>query len=50
MNGRTVVHVTHSPDTPPRAGRVLTLDQGRLSQQISHITAAPAVQLSAVTR
>jgi ATP-binding cassette, subfamily C, bacterial CydD len=53
MAGRTVVHVTHRFTGHPACGtgRVLTLDQGRLSQPIVHLTAAHAApQLSAVTR
>jgi ATP-binding cassette, subfamily C, bacterial CydD len=55
MAGRTVVHVTHRFTGHPapgasRASRVLTLDQGILSQPIVHMTAAHAApRLSAVT-
>ena len=55
MAGRTVVHVTHRFTGQPAAGasrnsRVLTLDQGRLSQPIGRLAAAHAApELSAVT-
>ena len=46
--GRTVIQVSHAPDHAA-ASRVLTLDQGRLTQVLSPMAVRPAPELLAVS-
>jgi len=48
MAGRTVLQVTHSPELASAATRLLTLTDGRLSQQIAPVH--PAALLAAIDR
>jgi ATP-binding cassette subfamily C protein CydD len=49
MAGRTVIHVTHRGDWTPAADRVLALENGRLTQVVSHIPAMNGRAALAVT-
>jgi len=49
MAGRTVIQVSHIPSAITGTGRVLTLDQGRLTQVVAVMPARPAPELAAVS-
>jgi ATP-binding cassette, subfamily C, bacterial CydD len=49
MAGRTVIQVSHIPSAATGTGRVLTLDQGRLTQVVAVMPARPAPELMAVS-